>query len=334
MAIIGFPQWFQSVWSLGSTDAPIPVIRDWLKTVPMPTLGFSGYWITVPVGIMMFGLLWYELRSQRIVQTTSIHIVKEPIPLTTSTPIPDWNIRELFFYIRPDLVEDHTDHTWEKVGLDIRDKLSTGQLKIWGRLDSSDRKPLSEISPEYWQSAEFTYWFLSDEEGSRFLVHVTPGIYHQHANLPSYRDLQVNKAQAMTIIDAARLAEQKVGFNKATFERNPTKENVILRLAQLRSEGVAIRNEAHQMLFTTHLDAWTTKVTDWMKEVIETLEAKNAVDSEWFATLGEVPEARVPIPNLRLGGQTDRETFVAIFRQHDFRLARLDKLLTKYGVGA
>lgn len=43
---------------------------------------------------------------------------------------------------------------------------------------------------------------------------------------------------------------------------------------------------------------------------------------------------RVPIPNIRLNGSTDRKRFEAAFRQHDYRLVRLDGLLQKYGVGA
>jgi hypothetical protein len=71
-----------------------------------------------------------------------------------------------------------------------------------------------------------------------------------------------------------------------------------------------------------------------MKEVIETIKPVSHADAEWFATLGEVPSARVSIPNLRLGGEADRMIFVKTFREHDFRLKRLDDLLLKHGVGA
>jgi len=197
MAIIGFPQWFQSVWSLFRTDAPIPIIRDWLKTMHMPLPEFSGYWVTVPLGLMMFGLLLYELRLQRVV-ATSIHRVNEPIQPTTYIPRPDWPIRELFFYLRPDLVDDHKNNLWEKVSLEIRDNLSIGRLQIWGRrrVDlQRTRSNFSLIPPEYWKpEVDFTYWFL--EKGHEHAYHVNPPT---KLGLPGYSDLHVNKAQALEI---------------------------------------------------------------------------------------------------------------------------------------
>ncbi len=124
------------------------------------------------------------------------------------------------------------------------------------------------------------------------------------------------------------------GFTKAALRESGTRDIALLRLAQLRSEGVEIRNDAVNLLFTSHLDAWVVKIRKWMEDVIEALKAVNPADSEWFATLDAVPAARVPIPNVRLGGEADRVLFVSIFRQHDYRLARLDSLLQKYGIGA
>jgi hypothetical protein len=231
--------------------------------------------------------------------------------------------KNYFFYVRPDLIEDHTDHTWEKVGLEIRDKLSIGQLKIWGRVDGNERMPLSEINRDYWQQAEFTYWFLSDEVGAQFLVHAVPRTYCQHAGLPQYRDLQVNKAQAT-----------KLWTKEAAFERNEkNKEAAILRLTQLRGKGVVIRNEAAKIQYTSHLDDWSGRVTEWMYEVIDILKTVSAADSEWFATLDTVGTARVQVP-IRLTGQTDISMLMSTYNQHDLRLVRLENLLKKYGVAA
>lgn len=124
------------------------------------------------------------------------------------------------------------------------------------------------------------------------------------------------------------------GFNRAAFAQSATKDEATLRLTQLRSEGVVIRNKSNELLTTSHLNVWMSEVNEWMDEVVNALKPVSGHDSVWFATLGEVPAARVPIPNLRLGGKDDRELFTHIFRQHDYRLARLDNLLKKYGVGA
>jgi hypothetical protein len=87
-------------------------------------------------------------------------------------------------------------------------------------------------------------------------------------------------------------------------------------------------------MFTSDLDRWSAEIAKWMHTVAETIKTIDAADAEWFLTLGEVPAARVQIPNLRLGGDADRTMFTKSFREHDFRLARLDRLLAKYGVGA
>ena len=51
IAVISFPQWVGSIWSLFKEEPLVPFIvaKTGLK---MP--GFSPYWITVPLGILMF----------------------------------------------------------------------------------------------------------------------------------------------------------------------------------------------------------------------------------------------------------------------------------------
>lgn len=111
------------------------------------------------------------------------------------------------------------------------------------------------------------------------------------------------------------------------------KEAALLVLAHLRASGVKIRNELPPFLPSADLNSWVNAVTEWMHDVIASLKAISVPDSVWFGTLDTVPESRVPIPAIRLGGKEDRELYVATFRQHDCRLARLDGLLNKYGVG-
>lgn len=123
------------------------------------------------------------------------------------------------------------------------------------------------------------------------------------------------------------------GVVKAKLSRGGAPDDALLRLTQLRTEGVEIRNDATSMLYTSHLDEWAGRVQRWMEEVIKSIRFISPADSEWFATLDTVPQARVAIPSIRLGGAADRELFVSLFRQHDYRLARLEKLLQKYGIG-
>lgn len=126
----------------------------------------------------------------------------------------------------------------------------------------------------------------------------------------------------------------RLGYERGNFKITPGRDAAVLRLTQLRSEGVVIRNDGSGLPDTLDLDSWISQVNGWMNEVIEALTRVSAEDSEWFKTLGEVPLSRVSIPNVRLTGDLDRSLFSRTFCQHDYRLARLDGLLKKYGVGA
>jgi hypothetical protein len=113
---------------------------------------------------------------------------------------PDWSIGALFRHIQPDITDASEKRLKEAVGQDVIDRFSTGQLKVWGRLiewGTQRRLSLTEISTENWQRAQFTYWFLTDEDGQAMDVacyRSSPG----SAPL-QYADLRVNRAQALTI---------------------------------------------------------------------------------------------------------------------------------------
>ena len=136
-------------------------------------------------------------------------------------------------------------------------------------------------------------------------------------------------------IESREQLQAEAAFQGGFAPNSPNaKEAVLLLLTHLRSEGVEIRNKLPMFLSTTELDSWANRVSRWMEDVVDALKSINAADSKWFATLDAVPASRVPIPSIQVGGQEDHAMFVSIFRQHDYRLARLDALLQKYGVGA
>src|SRR5438094_7573324 len=124
-------------------------------------------------------------------------------------------------------------------------------------------------------------------------------------------------------IDSEREFEK--GFFKEVLRHNATREDILHLLARLRTEGVVLRNEVPVYLLPEEFVPWTEKLLKWMNEVIDAIKLISPADAEMFATLDAVPPARVPIPNIRLGSKDDRAAFAQHFRQHDFRLAKLEK---------
>ena len=91
----------------------------------------------------------------------------------------------------PDGLTEHD--RYEKVGLDVLDKLSTMQLLAWGRRDRG--KPLEMIDYKSWSRARFTYWFLADDHDEA--EHVT---FHSLLTVDeTFRDLRVNKGTALRL---------------------------------------------------------------------------------------------------------------------------------------
>lgn len=123
------------------------------------------------------------------------------------------------------------------------------------------------------------------------------------------------------------------GYNHAKAFKALTKDDALDLLTRLRTEGVAMRNSASELYYTGKFDDWSHKVDEWKNDVAEALKPVSGADSKWFSTLDVAPPARVPEPNVRLGKDGNKD-FQAIFIQHDCRLARLESLLKKHGIGA
>ena len=107
---------------------------------------------------------------------------------------PDWSIRDLFFHIDPNVLEDDNPKNrspWEKIEAQLKDRLSVGQLKAWGRLaDQGSRQPLTPIPETYWKNAALTFWFFN-HEGNIEQVQVVGKASGDYA------DVQFNKHQAL-----------------------------------------------------------------------------------------------------------------------------------------
>jgi hypothetical protein len=104
---------------------------------------------------------------------------------------PDWTIRELFYHIMPEGLTEVDNH--EKVGLDVMDKLSTGQLTAWGR--RARGRPLELIGFLFWSEATWTYWFIAEDHDD--VEHAK--IYSPVTDRETFSDIRVNKGTALRL---------------------------------------------------------------------------------------------------------------------------------------
>jgi hypothetical protein len=119
---------------------------------------------------------------------------------------PDWTIRELFIHIDPSILTAG-EARGNAIASKVRDELSVGKLKAWGRNDArlsfGKDAPLEEIGKDYWGNGSLEPYFFLAGEDHRWLVHAKP-----EANLsgPHYRDIHVNKSQVMALWPQPSLA--------------------------------------------------------------------------------------------------------------------------------
>jgi hypothetical protein len=126
--------------------------------------------------------------------------------------------------------------------------------------------------------------------------------------------------------------EFSAAFKRTLFkDKKGDRKAVLLRLTELRDDGVTVRNTPGFLTTPEEMKKWFLRVDEWTDDLLDALENLDAADAKWLATLDTLPPARVAIPNVRTG---EKSRFELVFRSLDCRLARLNDLLKKYGVGA
>ena len=110
------------------------------------------------------------------------------------------NSRALF-YLEPEALDRPHDNLWQKAGDQIRDALSLGRLRIWGRPTKTklgdwigERAALRPIENTYWERAFFTYTFFDASARSD-----TDCYADRNTGRPAYGDLQVNRAEVLKV---------------------------------------------------------------------------------------------------------------------------------------
>jgi hypothetical protein len=98
-------------------------------------------------------------------------------------------------------------------------------------------------------------------------------------------------------------------------------------LAELRKDGVALRNEGRSISDKATFAKWKKATLDWDEKVIAAIKKINEADAVWFSVLDVVPEPRLPIEDT---SQVDLILSAAhhkAYREHDYRLRRLGEML-------
>lgn len=153
-------------------------------------IGLIAGLVLTALGLFLLGRDWLAKRRGR---PKAPKTFGKP-PAAVQADFPDWTIRELFFHIRPDVLDGKDGVA---VGSEVMDAFSLGRLRCWGReIDQRRRRlPQAEIPTSYWRHADFTYWFLKDGDGVSTQVTGTGS----PISGPEYTDLRVNKAEALAI---------------------------------------------------------------------------------------------------------------------------------------
>ncbi|MDP3738731.1 MAG: hypothetical protein Q8R02_15155 [Hyphomonadaceae bacterium] len=131
-------------------------------------------------------------------------------PAASAAPYPTMRVRDLFFHIRPDLLESKGGKiglwevgVWQQVEQMFRDEASLGRLSVWGRPfdDQGVSRMLAEVSPlepipaEYWRRANLTHNFYDEKiDFDRCDTYPDAG-----SGLRPFCDLQVDEAQALAL---------------------------------------------------------------------------------------------------------------------------------------
>jgi hypothetical protein len=68
-------------------------------------------------------------RLGELLSTPPVLPAPAPPQLSAAGVYPDWTIRELFFHVRPDLIDETDKQCWEGVGREVMDHFSTGAVE-------------------------------------------------------------------------------------------------------------------------------------------------------------------------------------------------------------
>ena len=182
-------------------EAPSSVPGTVLFTAILAAASVALAFLIIFVARFLFAparLYWEQYKKAKSLET---EIAAAKTAEEGSDHGPNWPIHEVFSYLEPDVLDRLQDNLWERAGDKIRDALSLGQLRIWGRPDKTklgdwvgERAALRLIDPKYWETAFFTYLFF-DSSAQK----ATHCYADRDTGRPAYTDLQVNRAEVLKL---------------------------------------------------------------------------------------------------------------------------------------
>ena len=187
----------QSAWiggtGLGGLGAitmglfPPPFLSD-IPAWSRDTIGYIGLACVIGSLIALIKPHWFQ-KPDALDRTRFDSIDQSRL----MNPTPDMSIRDLFLYIRPDALS-HRQTVWDEISRQVTDKISTGQLKVWGRkMSDKGWLSLARISMKKWRDPKFTYTFFDPKIKNTMQVRCSlPG--HEFED---YTDLQFNQDQVI-----------------------------------------------------------------------------------------------------------------------------------------
>lgn len=99
-----------------------------------------------------------------------------------------------------------------------------------------------------------------------------------------------------------------------------------VRIAELRDEGVKIRNKGWSGLTNESWREWEQEALNWNAEIISEMRKISEADATWFSVLDVVPPPRL-FPAVLMQDGKIQEDFLKLYCEHDFRLARLGDMI-------
>jgi hypothetical protein len=133
----------------------------------------------------------------------------------TTSLLPDWPIRELFFQLHPDFRCNIIQSEFDDVAGEVLDILSTGRIFADGRIRNGYKHPLTIIPREYWQHAQLNKWLLGDEASGANVLQALPRD-HKSPFQQQYGEIQLNRTQCegvstpIPLREAARLSFERI----------------------------------------------------------------------------------------------------------------------------